>query len=436
MARTARAPKIDSRTARLKLPARREPYWHVITPGCALGYRRIEGAGRSGAGTWIARHQDNQRRKRYQALGAADDILDGDGKAALSFAQAQERARGWFSAAADGGSPEAASAGPYTVADATRDYLAWFKDQRRSHDRTKCVVDTFIIPPLGKIKLRELTTARIRDWHMGLAASAPRVRSKKGEGTTRRELTKGDDARRARQATANRILTVLKAALNHAWRDGKASSDEAWRRVKPYHDVDAPVVRYLTEAECVRLVNATEAAFRPMVRAALLTGCRYGELVAMYVADFNPDSGTLAVRTSKSGKPRHVVLTDEGQRFFASLTAGRGGADLMFKRTDGEHWGKSHQARPLRLACKRAKITPAISFHVLRHTHGSQLAMRDVPMAVIAKQLGHAGTRMTEKHYAHLAPSYVAETIRAKSPIYGIVETGNVEQMAPKAGRG
>jgi hypothetical protein len=32
------------------------------------------------------------------------------------------------------------------------------------------------------------------------------------------------------------------------------------------------------------------------------------------------------------------------------------------------------------------------------------------PVGVVAAQLGHADTRMTEKHYAHLAPSYVAQT--------------------------
>ena len=41
-------------------------------------------------------------------------------------------------------------------------------------------------------------------------------------------------------------------------------------------------------------------------------------------------------------------------------------------------------------------------------------------MGVIAEQLGHADTRMTEKHYAHLAPSYVADTIRAHFPVLGI----------------
>ena len=42
--------------------------------------------------------------------------------------------------------------------------------------------------------------------------------------------------------------------------------------------------------------------------------------------------------------------------------------------------------------------------------------MQGVPLEVIARQLGHADTRMTEKHYAHLAPNYVADTIRGSFP--------------------
>jgi integrase len=191
-------------------------------------------------------------------------------------------------------------------------------------------------------------------------------------------------------------------------------------------------VRYLSEAECVQLVNACEPAFRNLVRGALLTGCRYSELATMHVADFNADAGVVTVRESKAGKPRHVVLTNEGQRLFATLTAGKLGTDPVFARADGGTWGKSHQLRPALDACQRAKIKPAVSFHVLRHTHGSTLAMRGVPMGVIAEQLGHAGTRMTEKHYAHLAPSYVADTIRAHFPTLGIACEGTVRPLRRK----
>jgi integrase len=68
---------------------------------------------------------------------------------------------------------------------------------------------------------------------------------------------------------------------------------------------------------------------------------------------------------------------------------------------------------------------------MLRHSYASRLAMRGVPMGVIANQLGHADTRMTEKHYAHPAPSYVAQTIRANFPVLGIAYDDKVVPLRP-----
>ena len=45
--------------------------------------------------------------------------------------------------------------------------------------------------------------------------------------------------------------------------------------------------------------------------------------------------------------------------------------------------------------------------------------MNGVPLLVVAKNLGHADTRMVEKHYGHLAPSYIADAIRAGAPKFG-----------------
>jgi integrase len=85
----------------------------------------------------------------------------------------------------------------------------------------------------------------------------------------------------------------LKAALNHAWREGKTPSDDAWRRVRPFPEADAARVRYLTTDEARRLLHACDEDFRDIVEAALLTGARYGELAAMTVFGFNRDSGTV-----------------------------------------------------------------------------------------------------------------------------------------------
>ena len=133
--------------------------------------------------------------------------------------------------------------------------------------------------------------------------------------------------------------------------------------------------------------------------------------------------------SSKSGKARHIPLTEIGQQFFKRLGSGRRGSDWIFIRDDGEPWGQSHQIRPINTANKIAKIDPPASFHILRHTYGSALAQNGVSLQVIAEALGHADTRITSRHYAHLMPSYVADTIRANLPDFGKFEEDNVVGM-------
>jgi integrase len=169
-----------------------------------------------------------------------------------------------------------------------------------------------------------------------------------------------------------------------------------------------------------RLLNACDLDFRRMAQTALVTGARYGELTALRASDFNPDSGTIHVRTSKSGKGRHIVLNDEGAALFKSLAAGKAGEAILLSKADGTPWKTAHQARPMTEACKRAKIEPAASFHVLRHTWASLAVMAGAPLMVVARNLGHADTRMVERHYGHLAPSYIADAIRAAAPKFGI----------------
>ena len=152
----------------------------------------------------------------------------------------------------------------------------------------------------------------------------------------------------------------------------------------------------------------------------------------MRVSDYNSEAQVVTIRESKSGKVRHVAITDEGSALFQTVTTGKTGKDLIFTRDDGGAWKASRQQRPLEVASHRAKIEPAVTFHILRHTYASMLAMRAVPMGVIAAQLGHADTRMTEKHYAHLSPNYVAETVRAAFPSLGIVEAENIVPIRRK----
>lgn len=418
--------KFDTATARLKLSPRREPYWRAIEPGFALGYRRIAGKG----GTWIARHYAPETRKlTYKAVGAADDYAQADGREFLTFAQAQMGGRHWLAelARAEAGGVDLSK--PYTVGDALDDYLKHYVTEGgRAEVAARRAIDNLIRPAVGNTPLAKLTHAQVKGFRDGLAEIGRRFRVKKGAAYKPEKLRTNDsEQRRKRRATANRVFTFLRAALNLAYRNRKVASDAAWGGLTPFGKVNVPRVRFLTDDEALRLANACAPDMRALVTAALLTGCRYGELVAMQAGDFDRDNGTLHVPESKSGKPRHVVLANEGRQFFEAATMGKAASAVVFLRSDGRKWKPTDQIRPLKAACQAAKISPAVSFHILRHTYASRLARAGVPMAVIATQLGHADLRMTTRHYAHLSPGYVADTVRAAFGSMGLVdEAANV----------
>lgn len=430
MPRKARDEKLDTRTARLRLSVRREPYWRSIQQGRALGYRRLPGGK---AGTWIARHYDASNGRQYQALGSADDMLDADGSGTLTFAQAQTEAAIWFT---ELGRTSGRVVVPVTVSKAVEAYEADYAARGgKDPSALKVTFAAHILPALGDMLLMDLTASKIRTWHQALATAPIRVRAKANASkpATRKVDPKDKDAMRARRATSNRLLTSLKAALNHAFREGHIATDEAWRRVQPFASVDAARIRYLDEEEFKRLVNACPTDLRQLVIAALLTGCRYGELGKLLPSDINIAAGILTIRESKSAKPRHIMLTDEAKRFFEQVRAGKTGTALLLVRADGSAWGKSYQIRPLSVAYTAAKISPAISFHTLRHTYASRLAMLGVPMPVISAQLGHADTKITTKHYAHLSPSYVAAEVRAAFGDLGLVPDTNAKALRSEA---
>lgn len=415
MARTVRDASLETRTARARLKPSGKPYYRAIDPGLHLGYRK----GKAG-GKWVMRWYIGDAAYQVETIATADDSADADGVAVLDLRQAQAlvRQRHVEHTRVAQGLP--AEDGPYTVQSCIDEYLAFLEASRKSAKDARWRAEALILPSLGEISCTDLTAAKLRRWLEDVATAPPRLRSRKGAEPRHREIDDDDvEQRRKRRATANRMLTILKAALNRAWREGKIPSDDAWRRVEPFEQADAARVHYLSLDECRRLIDAADGEFRNLVQAALLTGCRFGELAALQVRDFNPDAGTLHIRTSKSGKGRHVVLHEEGIELFRELTTARAAIELLLRKADGNPWGKSNQTRPMAEACARAKIEPPANFHALRHTYASHAVMAGAPLLVIAKNLGHADTRMVEKHYGHLSQSYIADAIRAAAPRFG-----------------
>jgi integrase len=409
--------KLETRTSRARLERKREPHWRALTARSHLGWHRVyEKPGEPGR--WILRRYVDSK-YTVRTLGLADDLKEANGEQILSFEQAQAMAKAMIDT-------PAALPGRLTVRQAVAQYIEYQRDHGKPVSDLISRTSAHVLPTLGDRVVAELTTERLNKWRATLAAMPAMKRTAEGaKQQYKAEPTSDDDIRR-RRSSANRVWTMLRAALNRAFIDGKVTSDLAWRRVKPFRAVDAARVSYLTVAQAKRLINGSDPEFRPLVRAALETGCRYGELIRLEVADYNPDAGTVAIRRSKSGEPRHVVLTDQGAEFFTQVCIGRAGGERMFRHSDGSPWAASQQARPFFDACQRAKIDPPITFHGLRHTWASLSVMAGVPLMIVARNLGHVDTRMVEKHYGHLAPSYIAEAIRAGAPKFGAVRERKV----------
>jgi len=339
----------------------------------------------------------------------------------------------------------------FTISDALTTYFM-HGEQRgmKGADRAKQSAAAFIIPAFGDLEVKKLTAKRIENWLYELANSPKRLRTRAGKPQAYATAPQTEDEKRARRDTANRILTILKAALNHAV-DKRLIilSDPAWRKVKPFRGTSRPRIRFLQPIEAARLVNSCPPDFKDLVRAALLTGARFGELIRLKARDFNPSHNisTLFVAESKSGKPRHVILTAEGIALFEELTVTKHPDDLIFtrhyvqsqkrdsrghfaevdQRTEGA-WNHGQNTHYMRQACNAAGLE-YISFHELRHTYASMLVNAGCHLVYIASQLGHADTKMVEKHYAHLNDYAKAAAINAAMPVLGIVEPAKIQKL-------
>jgi integrase len=398
MARQQRDVRLQTRDARRKLTGTHEPFWHEVRRGLHLGYRK----GRR-AGVWYLKEVRDGRRV-LRRLGIADDQVDADGASVLSWTDVLNLAVG-----AD--RPTAHAAAHYTVNDALEAYWSFRKAKSPSQsvktDQTKAKAN--INAKLTRSNVADLTTSELEKWRNGLVAT-----------------TEDREKQRRAQASANRIWTVLRAALNKAYKSGRVPSDDAWRRVEPFRNVDRPGTRFLSAPEAIRALNTMEPAFRKLARAALYTGLRLGELCRLRACDVV--DGRVYVRISKGGKARTVPLSPDGQTFFEETCAALEGEDLIFLRADGSPWTGMVVCRRMRTASKLAKLKPPATFRDLRRSYGSLLINRGAEAEVIQELLGHADMRMTRRVYAHLLNSTISRTVKNKLPSFG-VEGSNVKRL-------
>jgi integrase len=122
-------------------------------------------------------------------------------------------------------------------------------------------------------------------------------------------------------ATVNLRLTILRATLRLAVRNRRIEAP-ALPSIRPLK-INNVHVRYLTEDEEKRLLEAAPEWLRPLITVAIHTGMRRGELLRLTWTDIDFVSGTIWVRLSKSGEARRIPLSPTAHRTLSALRDAR-----------------------------------------------------------------------------------------------------------------
>lgn len=228
----------------------------------------------------------------------------------------------------------------------------------------------------------------------------------------RDRLKQGDSlsGRPVATATVNRYLAVLSHACTLAMREWGWLEHNPARRVRRLKEPPGRL-RFLSEEERARLLDACRAShdrrLYPLVLMALSTGARQGELLALRWRAIDFDRGYVVIEASKNGDRRSLPLSGPlGEVLQEMARVRRLETDLVFAGTLGTvHFPK----KPWIKALAEAGIED-FTFHDLRHTAASYLAMSGATLMEIATVLGHRTLAMV-KRYAHLTDQHTVDVV-------------------------
>ena len=269
-------------------------------------------------------------------------------------------------------------------------YLPWVRLRKRSWSVDERITRQYLSPAFGHRPMSGIGRAEVERWFQTLP---------------QRQLA---------PATCNRILSVFKRVCSVAAVHGTLSHGQSpCAGVAPFK-VYLLRERYLAQEEALRLMAALEGSDRPEARALrllLLTGARKSEILRLRWEHIRLDLRLLTVPLSKSGKPRHIPLSDEAVSVIRSIPHVPGNPWLFPGHAPGKplsdiylFWNRIRQELGL----------GDVRIHDLRHTFASFLVNTGHSLYEVQKLLGHSDPRTTMR-YAHLGQGALLAAVETVS---------------------
>ncbi|CAD5374837.1 Phage_integrase domain-containing protein [Rubrivivax sp. A210] len=390
------ADRIDTVDARNKLKLRRSPYWHRLSTGVHLGFRKMTA---DSPGTWLVRTYDPATRDQPQhKLGAFDHLTPSQ-----RFDAAKIAAEKYAEHLAQGG-----RTGVCTVRDACDDYVKHLRTKGRA-EAAALTESRFVRlvhgSRIANIDLTKLTQRHMRAWHSELAATPVCINGRAQAGAQR--------TRARSTATLNRDVARVRAALNFARRGGAVTTDAAWRdelRAEPGAARQRDL--YLDKGQREALMTAARPELFPLLRAIHLLPLRPGAAAVLTAADYDKRIGVLTVRKDKAGAGRKLKLTGAVEEFFTSQSNSKLPAAVLLARADGSMWTRRTWSRPIKLAAEAAGLPPQTVAYSFRHSVITDLLTSGLDVMTVARMAG-TSVQQINAHYGHLVPDRTAAALAA-----------------------
>jgi integrase len=397
MARKVRDSALESRSARLKLAARRRPYaGPSLARGISLMYRRNRTNG-----TWVLKSSDGQGAYWTKAFALADDYEDSDGKNVLTFFQAQDQAKKL--ARGEDGSADTA---PITVDGALTDYKTDLT-VRGANPYNAQSPRVHLTKALIAKPVQLLTPAELKKWRDSLLTTlAP--------------------------ATVNRVCRCLGAALELARQhDQRIQNRQAWE-IGLAGLPDAQEVRNVILSDdkvraFVGCAYGLDHQFGLLTDTLAVTGARPSQAVRLLVEDLHDHPVRPKVMMPKSAKgggrnrsrkwhERYSVpITVQLAAKLKEAAKGRAGDAPLLLQSDGDPWNHNPGQNYHR---EVDKVVTAIgadadaTMYSLRHSSIVRMLLANIPVRLVAS-LHNTSVAMIEKHYSKHIAEYADEHARA-----------------------
>jgi integrase len=223
--------------------------------------------------------------------------------------------------------------------------------------------------------------------------------------------------------SVNGYRAILRQVLGYAAQEGWCDTNVA-RDVPKRREADVPELLVFTKDQVEAVARkAKDPLYGDTIRVAAGTGLRRGELAELRWRDINfkarsiriersyaagfTDDLTKAITTPKGRRGRTVPLADP----IADILIQRRATspytnpnDLIFSTPTGDHldpWRISRRYTARNMAETKDPNIPHLSFHALRHTFCSHLAVADIDVVRIQKWPGHSDLTTTQRYMHH-----------------------------------